>query len=151
MWYELLGGKTGDPLFMNYMSRQNLDPKNPTPQVEEDLVIELLKNQSLGINNPPPPKRRSSFFKEALGKISSGNADQQKDGESEAKKLNTSTGKQKLAYEELAKGKYYSSLAAYKNFLDKGGSAKNINEIPFVIAMSGMSKTWPQDLANGFK
>ncbi|MDD4152066.1 MAG: hypothetical protein PHR68_05610, partial [Candidatus Gracilibacteria bacterium] len=144
IWYKAMGGTPNDATYKEY-KKYCLDGK--IPFTEEGLIETLLTKQATG---ELKPKRRSKFAKDYGGYIKKGIADEKDDGEKKAGALLTTEGRINYAIGELQNGTYHNGIGSLKKIWEKGGTAKEMYTIPFLMTASGASQSLTQDALNDY-
>ncbi len=155
-WYQALWWKVWDTLFMK-VKQECLDAEvaakewwkpSPVPFTEERLVEALLAKQT---SRKPEddvykPKRRHKFDKDYGSALKSGLAEEIQDWENKAWDKITLKWRMEYVLGEFVAWWYANGIWWLKKVWSKGGTAKEMNALPFVLSVTGLSKSFTEDL-----
>lgn len=147
-WYQQMWGRIWDSVWVETHAKNNRDPKQNT--TEEQLVYNLMSEQVKdswygGI------KRRSKLAKELKALRGKGKEEEYdtgvKDGGNERSVQDRLDG----GMSELSSGNYPNAFWWLETVINKGGTMKEMNMIPFVAVFSGMAYNFEKDILDKIK
>ncbi len=147
-WYQKMWGIIGDKVWVETHEKNNRDPKQNT--TEEQLVYNLMAAQvkQWGFNWV---QRRSKLAKELKAKRGDWKKDEYetglKDGENERSVQDRLDG----ALSEMSSGNYPNALGWLETVVNKWGTMKDMNMVPFVMVFSGMAYNFEKDILDKIK
>lgn len=147
-WYQKMWGRIWDSNWVEVHESNNKDPKQNT--TEEQLVYMLMKKQTRpgGYNGI---QRRSKLDKELKAKRGQWKEEEWdtglKDGGNERDVKDRLIG----GLSEMSSWNYPNAMGWLQTVIDKGGTMKEMNMIPFVMMFSGMAYHFEKDLLDKIK
>ncbi|MDD2486784.1 MAG: hypothetical protein PHS92_00230 [Candidatus Gracilibacteria bacterium] len=133
LWYRRFGGVPNDTFFKQTKGDLEKEGKQFT---EEALIILWLKKDSTWQKY----NMSSSFWGELKKSWKEGREGGQKAGGEDTESMKSVDARINFAIDELRKGKKYNTFGILKPIWGKGGTAQEMNKVPFILLMSGTTK-----------
>lgn len=142
MWYEALGWKKWDKIYMEFKKECEANPRLPFN--EEYLVEKLLDYQTDKLD-----LRRNKFNKQYGNELKAWKNDEEEDGERKTKNKTTAAWRLEYIFDEFENLTYWNWLWALDNFLDKCPADGHVmGALPFVVLTSWMSMDFLPEMVN---